>query len=133
MRIDLNRIRNVDRMLVLTIAVLVAAAGISAWLYQDVAKREKTVDALAAEVTQYESQANSIPQSTTPALTAEEVAERLSRLGLPKGSEEGFREKLAALATAHHLDVHSIMYSQTPVDTANATGENPLLVALGIP
>ena len=52
MRIDLNRIRDVDRTIVLTILALAGGIAVSVWLVMDVGKREKAVDTLRAEVEQ---------------------------------------------------------------------------------
>lgn len=133
MRIDLNRIRDIDRTIVLTILALAAGIAVSGWLVADVSKREKLVDTLAAEVAQKETQAGALPQDTAAPLSGEELAEKVLRLVAPAGAEEELREELAMLAAEHHLEGFKTESATTAVDPASADVENALLMSLGVP
>src|SRR5712691_8004216 len=109
MRLDLSRIRDIDRMIVLTILALAAGIAVSGWLVADVAKRGKAVDALAAEVSQTESQAGALPKETAAPIPPEELQEKIRHLVVPEGTEEALEQQVAMLATEHHLDVHTMM------------------------
>lgn len=132
MRIDLNRIRDIDRTLVLTILTLAAGIAVSVWLVTDVGKREKAVDTLRAEVEQNEFQVAALPKETATPLSPEELAEKIQLLVAFPGAEDELREHLAMLSVEHHLDVLKIENAATPIDPAGTGTEIPLLLSLSV-
>jgi hypothetical protein len=132
MRIDLSRIRDIDRTIVLTILTLVAGIAISAWLVNDVSKREKEVDALKAEVDQGESQVGSLPPQPAASLTPAQLQDMIDGLVVAPGADSGLREELSKLADQHLLDGVKINYDSVAIDPASPEGENGILLGLGI-
>jgi Tfp pilus assembly protein PilO len=132
MRIDLSRIRDINRTIVLMVVAVAAAIAISVWLIRDVGAREKEVDQLQAEVSQNESQAASLPQQSSTPLTPEQLAEKIQGLVIPRGAEQALQQELATIAETHHIEVRKITGEPTPVNPADTQGGNALLLAMGI-
>jgi hypothetical protein len=131
MRIDLSRLKGIDRNLILLIVALAAGVGISYWLVNDVSRREKAVDKLAQEVDASKRQVDSLPQQTAQPLTPEQLSEKVSPFFLPVGKEETLREDLSRLAVEHHFSNVTIDLKANDVDPAAKEGDDPFLASLG--
>jgi uncharacterized protein YoxC len=133
MRIDISRIREIDRNMVLIAVALIAGIAVSVWLIQGVSKEEKAVDALKGEVDTLQAQADAITKPTTSLLTPEQLSERISPLVVSKAfTVADLQQQVAEAATQNHLTGVQTK-SQTVIVNATATeGEDLTLQAMGI-
>jgi hypothetical protein len=131
MRIDLSRLKGIDRNLILIVVALAAGIGISAWLVNDVSAREKAVDKLAQEVDANKRQVDSLPHQTAEPLTSEQLSEKVSPFFLPVGKEEELREELSRLAAEHHFSNVKIEMKPDDIDPAAKDGDDLFLASFG--
>jgi hypothetical protein len=132
MRIDLSRIRDIQRGTVITFAVLIAGILVSVWLVQDVAKREKELEALKTEVDNNQVQVNAAPKPAAAPLTPEQLSERMGPLIISNEKLDDFREQLASAATENRLDVRKLELKSVALDPASTDAEDIALLSLQI-
>jgi hypothetical protein len=132
MPIDISRIRDIPRGTVLTFAVLIAGILVSVWLVQDVAKREKELEALKTEVDNNQVQANAAPKPGVAPLTPEQLSEKMGPLIISDEKLDDFREQLASAATENRLEVRKLELKPVALDSASTDPEDLALLSLQI-
>jgi hypothetical protein len=131
MRVDLSRIRDIQRGTVIAVLALIASVFVSAWLVKDVSQREKEIEVLKAEVDNKQAQANALPKPATP-LTPEQLSEKMGPLLVPGDKVGEFQEQLASAATENDLEVRKLDLKPVSVDPASTEAEDVALISMQI-
>ena len=125
MRIELGRIKDVPRGIVIAGAALAFGAAACVWMFMDLSKREATIAQLSTEANAKQEQVNSIPP-LQPIRPDENSLELLNSMVMSQANEPELFEQLSRLASDNGLE--EVTINSDPPTTI----EDPSLVALGI-
>jgi len=132
MRIELSRLKDIDRSAVIAIVALVVGVFGASWLVLETFKQENAVETLASEVGRKQLQVDVLPRQDNAAADAAEIDAQINRLFLPVGREGAIREQLARIAEENHLELQKVEYTAAVVDPASTNGDDPVLQSLGV-